>query len=305
MSGGPPVSETCFNGRAVINPNEGQSNYKMETVSILGCGWLGLPLAVRLIEKGYAVKGSTRTPEKLDIFKSLGIEPFHLVLDPCLTAEDTDQFFESDILVINFPPERRDDIVDYHRAQINSLASHIRRSPIKKVLFVSSTSVYPELNRELFEDEEAPPSKPSGKALLEAEAILKGQDGFETTVIRFGGLIGYDRRPGRFLAGKREIKNGDAPVNLIHRDDCIEIISRIIDENIRGETLNACADLHPKRKDYYIAQALKLGLEPPLFNPGADTGFKIVRSDKLKKLLKYEFKYPDPSLIDEDPKRDK
>jgi 3-hydroxyisobutyrate dehydrogenase-like beta-hydroxyacid dehydrogenase len=32
---------------------------KNESISILGCGWLGLPLAGELVREGYAVKGST------------------------------------------------------------------------------------------------------------------------------------------------------------------------------------------------------------------------------------------------------
>ena len=36
----------------------------METISILGCGWLGLPLADYLIGKGYELKGSTEDPER-------------------------------------------------------------------------------------------------------------------------------------------------------------------------------------------------------------------------------------------------
>ena len=56
---------------------------------------------------------------------------------------------------------------------------------------------------------------------------------FNTTVIRFGGLIGYDRMPGKFLTGKKDLPNGDAPVNLIHRDDCVQIIYQII-KNEKG-----------------------------------------------------------------------
>ncbi|MEQ9619446.1 MAG: SDR family oxidoreductase [Deltaproteobacteria bacterium] len=271
----------------------------METISVLGCGWLGLPLARYLIEKGYDVKGSTRTPTELEVMRASGIEPFYLVLDPDLRGDNLDDFFKSDVIVINFPPERRPDIVDYHRDQINALLPRLGNSPAGKVIFASSTSVYPELNREVSEDEEALPAKPSGLALMEAERLLQGCPEFETTVIRFGGLIGYDRRPGRFLAGKKEIANGDSPVNLIHRDDCIAIILKIIEKSVWGETFNACADSHPKRKDYYTAQAGKLGLEPPVFNKSGQSSYKIVTSDKLKRLLGYEFIYPDPSSIDD------
>lgn len=269
----------------------------MKTVSVLGCGWLGLPLARYLIEKGYELKGSTTTPSQLEVMRASGIKPFYLVLDPDLRGDNPDEFFKSNVLVVNFPPERRQDIVDYHRAQINALITRLKDSLVEKLIFVSSTSVYPEVNREVSEDEDALPTKTSGLALLEAEELLQRCPEFKTTVIRFGGLIGYDRKPGRFLPGKKEITNGDSPVNLIHRDDCIAIINAIIEKDVWGETLSACADLHPKRRDYYTAQAEKLGLEPPVFRSTGESSYKIVKSDKLKRLLNYKFIYPDPSSI--------
>jgi nucleoside-diphosphate-sugar epimerase len=270
----------------------------METVSILGCGWLGLPLAEFLIGKGYRVKGSTTTRSVLDVMKSCGIEPHYLVIDPGLRGEGLEEFFNSDVMVVNFPPERRDDIADYHPEQIRSLIARLDESPVKKVLFASSTSVYPDLDREVTEDESSLPVKQSGIALLRAEKLLAGSSSFVTTIVRFGGLIGYDRMPGRFLAARKNIPGGGSPVNLIHRDDCVEILYRIIGQNLWGVILNACADEHPLRKDYYTAQALRLGLDPPEFNESEKTGYKIVNSSRLKKLLGYSFKYPDPSLID-------
>jgi len=272
----------------------------METISILGCGWLGLPLAEYFIERGFKVKGSTRTKKELSILRLKGIEARLLVLDPEIRGEGLGNFFKSDALIINFPPERRDDIVKYHKLQAVSLIGRIKLSSIKKVLFVSSTSVYPDLNREVTEEETQAPSKSSGKALLEVEELLKDCGEFETTVLRFAGLIGYDRKPGRFLAGKKEIANGEAPVNLIHRDDCINIIHRIIEKDIWAETFNACMDIHPKRRDYYVSEADKLGLTPPTFIESENYSYKIVSSEKLKRRLDYSYKYPDPFDIDDD-----
>ncbi len=166
----------------------------MKTVSILGCGWLGLPLGEYLVGKGYGVKGSTRTPEALAAMKTAGIDPYYISLGPDLTGgEGFEKFFESGVLVINFPPERREDIIPFHTEQIKSLISRLEKSPVRNVIFVSSTSVYPELGRDVFEDEEAPPEKASGKALVIAERLLLGNTSFRTAVLRFGGLIGYDR----------------------------------------------------------------------------------------------------------------
>jgi len=271
----------------------------MNKISILGCGWLGLPLAEQLVKSGYRVNGSTRTKEDLSILEGKGINPCLLVLDPEIRGENLDSFFYSDILIINFPPERRDDIASYHELQAISLIDQIKKSSIKKVLFVSSTSVYPDLNREVTENETSPPTKPSGKALLKFETLLNSTTEFETTVLRFAGLIGYERRPGRFLAGKKEVSNGEAPVNLIHRDDCINIIQQIIEKDIWGKTLNACSDVHPKRKDYYTNAASKLGLTPPDFIETKKYSYKIINTEKLKRVLNYSFKYPDPSKIDD------
>jgi len=272
----------------------------METISILGCGWLGLPLAEYLIKCGYKVKGSTRTKKEITVLESKGIETSLLVLDPDIRGENLDNFFKSDVLIINFPPERRDDIVTYHKLQLTSLLDRIKISSIEKVIFVSSTSVYPDLNRKMSEEETHAPSKSSGKALVEVEELLNNCDAFKTTVLRFAGLIGYDRKPGRFLAGKRKVKNGEAPVNLIHRDDCINIIHQIIEKDVWGDTFNACTDLHPKRKGYYIHEAKKLGLSPPTFIKSEKYSYKIVSSEKLKKRLDYSYKYPDPLEIDDD-----
>ena len=269
----------------------------METISILGCGWLGLPLGIYLVKKGYKVKGSTTEPDKLKVIKEKGIEPYLIALTPEINGDNYDEFLNCAVLIIDFPPERRDDIIEYHQDQIKSLISAIERGTVKHAIFTSSTSVYPYVNQEVYEVPEPKPTKSSGKALMKVENLLRESHKFKTTIIRFGGLIGYDRMPGQFLAGKKGVANGDAPVNLIHRDDCIQIIYKIIRNNIWGETFNACADLHPTRKEYYTQQAELIGLTPPAFNESKASKFKIVSNKKLKKLLNYKFKYPDPAKI--------
>jgi len=268
------------------------------TISILGCGWLGLPLAEYLIKKGYSVKGSTTDAEKIELLKEKGIIPFLIqITDTSINGDNFDDFFESEILIINFPPKRREDIETYHKAQFEQLIPELKRSTIKQVLFISSTSVYPDLNKEIFENETAIPVKSSGTVLKFAEDLLISQPNFDTTILRFSGLIGYDRMPGRFLAGKTNVENGDAPINVIHQDDCIELITQIIMQNIWGEIFNASTDVHPTRKEFYTLAANKMGLKPPTFAHENEIKFKIINSDKIKKRLGYSFKYPHPLLI--------
>ncbi len=263
-------------------------------ISILGCGWLGLPLAESLIKDGHEVKGSTRDPEKLGQIREQGINPFLLELSPELICENSHEFFDSEILILNIPPARRDDIVEFHPGQVQSIIGAVNRSPVKKVVFTSSTSVYPELNREVTEDETEEPNKNSGKALKIVENMLLNEGGFETTVLRLAGLIGYDRNPRNFLKKRRVIHKINTPVNLVHRDDCVGVIKEVIKRGIWGEIFNVCCDKHPKRIDFYKNEAEKanLDIESPEDMESAD--YKLVSNKKLKNTVGYRFKYPDP-----------
>ena len=51
---------------------------KSKSVSIIGCGWLGLPLAEFLVQQGFHVRGSTTRAEKLKPLEEKGIEAFQI-----------------------------------------------------------------------------------------------------------------------------------------------------------------------------------------------------------------------------------
>lgn len=262
------------------------------TVSILGCGWLGLPLAKFLINKNYQVKGSTPTQDKLNLLKESGIEAYKVFLDPNINQDFHKDFFNSEILIINFPPIRRDDIEDFHSKQFKSLIEQINCSSIKKVIFVSSTSVYANENREISEEDTQTPEKKSGKALRMVEQMLNAQENFSTTIIRFGGLIGYDRKPGRFLSRMKTTINGSSPINLLHQDDCINIIHHIMEKELWGEIYNACCPEHPTKKEFYAKAALIGGFNLPKFTNSIGS-FKIISPKKLIN-TGYSFKYSNP-----------
>ena len=264
-------------------------------IAILGCGWLGLPLAQKLIADGYVINGSTTDENKLEEIQSIGAKPFLINVNPKINIDYDSSFFDADILIVNIPPQRRTDIVLYHTQQFTELCQIISKSNIRYVLMVSSTSVYPSSSKTMFETDATSPDKDSGKALVIAEKLISFLPNIKTTIVRFGGLIGYDRNPGRFLAGKTDLKDGNSPVNLIHRDDCLEIISEIIKQDKWGETFNACCDEHPTRKEFYSNAARKFGFTEPLFaEQEKQNSYKIIDSSKLKNELGYNFIYKNP-----------
>lgn len=270
------------------------------TISILGCGWLGLPLGRYLAGNGYRVKGSTTTPRKRTAIRDAGIAPYQIELTPELAGEAVAEFFDADLLFYNVPPPRgRDDLRAYYLRQVDAVCEAVAESPIDWVVFASSTSVYPRTDRVVTEADApddpaaaAEQMRASGIVLLEAERRLQAAPSFDATVLRFAGLYGGDRQPGRFLAGRTNVSGGDAPVNLIHRDDCIGIVAALIEQNVRGEVFNACADRHPTRRALYTAAAERMGLAPPTFESGGTN--KVVSNEKVKRVLGYTFEHPDP-----------
>lgn len=273
-------------------------NTSMSKISIIGCGWLGLPLGVFLVEKGFEIKGSTTSEEKLQQLADSNIQPFLINAGEELKGENLPGFFNADILIINIPSRRRrPDVEALHFVEVKNIIDAAVDRKVQKVIFCSSTGVYADNNKIVFETETPNPQTDSTKALVKIENYLQAKTNLQSTILRFSGLIGDDRKAGRFLAGKKNIPNGNSPVNLVHREDCIQVIYEIIRQNIWNEVFNVCADEHPTRKDFYTGQALKQGFKKPEFLEEEGIILKIVSNQKLKERLDYEFIYPDLSAI--------
>ena len=281
----------------------------MTQISILGCGWLGLPLAKSLLKKGFSVKGSTTSNDKLSMLKNSGINPFLIALsENKIEGEVTNFLDNSNILIIDVPPKLRGSNKDPSTvlrksfvSKIENLIPFIEKSSAEKVLFISSTSVYGDSSsldcaREdslgVTEETIPNPETESGKQLLEAEQLLQSNPNFKTIVLRFGGLIGEDRHPVRFLSGKTNLENPDAPINLIHQEDCIGIIMEILQQNCWNETFNAVAPFHPSRKAYYTQKAIEMELALPQFSTKNTSFGKTISSAKIEKVLNYSFLKP-------------
>lgn len=268
----------------------------MKRISILGGGWLGLPLAIKLKETGHPVKVASRTPERLAQIRAAGLDAFAYDIDH-IEPVDSNDFLDADTLIIN--------ITCKNVESFENLIRKIEQSPIQQVLFISSTSVYrnssnlllPAISEDHFASLIPCP-------LLEIETLFQKNTHFQSSIIRFSGLIGYQRHPGKFFLSHNDdddsvycktIKNPDARVNMIHRDDCIAIIKQLVEQNCWGEVFNACASEHPLRRDFYRQALQHLGGYEPVFSGQTDSEGKVICNEKLKNLLEYSFIHDDIS----------
>lgn len=263
----------------------------IKKVSIIACGWLGKPLGKFLSNKGYKVKGSTTTSSKLKTLINSGIEPYLLELGKDFEINLKD-FLETDLLIVCIPPSVT---INTSELAINQIIEAAVKHNVSRILYTSATSVYPSNNNIVNENDAKYIKSPhSGIEMLKLEELFTEKDEFKTTVLRLAGLFGPDRLPGKYLAGKTNLPNGSQPVNMIHLEDCISIISRIIEKDVFPDILNACSDQHPSRKEFYSAMAKKNNWQIPEFSDGLQKPYKIVSNQKLKEVLTYQFIYPNP-----------
>lgn len=265
----------------------------MTSISIIGLGWLGGPLALHLLEKGYLVKGSTTTPEKLYRFQSKGIETALLKFNPLPEGTGFLPLLESDVLFVNIPPRSRSVPVGFYAEQIKFVKELAIKSKVKKIIFVSSTSVYPDWNQKVDESFPLTMENTGSPGILRAEQILHTEKTYDLTILRFGGLLGVDRIPGRYFSGKSDVV-GDSPVNYIHQVDAVRLSAWIIEKNLWQETFNGVAPVHPLRRDVYEKNAVELGFAPPVsFAKEGESMWKEISADKIL-ATGFQFQIPDP-----------
>lgn len=261
------------------------------TFGIVGCGWLGAALAMRAGAAGWNVWGTTTTREKLVQLDARGVEAF--LYNAESAAPLPDPVHRSDVIFLNVPPGRRDPARRAVYARwMEDIAGQI--SPATQLIFASSTSVYPDLSREVDEHDASADAGGSAAVILDAEDRVRSLKP-DAVVLRFGGFYGYDRQPGRFFSGRETIPNGGAPVNMVHRDDAVGIVLRLAEQNVRGETLSVCSEGHPSRSVFYRVWAQRGGYVLPPFDL-APAPWKRVSNRRLRLRLDYAFRYPNPLM---------
>lgn len=267
----------------------------MKTVSIIGLGWIGEPLGFFFQEKGFRVLGSTTSSKKAEKLKSNGLEAILFSLNPHPEGIGFHSLFQSEILVVNIPPRTRTGNGEFHLEQIKYLRSLIDSSQIKKVIFVSSTGIYPESPAVENYTEEFPLTleNAGNDILLRAENLMENDGNYDLTIIRFGGLMGKERIPGKYFSGKENVA-GHTRVNFIHQNDAVGILAWVIEKELWNQTFNGVAPIHPLRKEIYEKNAAELGIAPPASYQNEPEGNdRLIDSGKIVK-TGFEFEFPDP-----------
>ena len=253
-------------------------------IGIIGLGWLGLPLAKSLLNKGFHVIGTTRSRTV-----ELSHEHFsHILFDPLVKKYHSTVYFgDLDVLVLAFTPSRADE-----KAYAKDCVRMLDLVPSTcKVIQISSTIIYPERNG-IFSELDYPAGSVKTNAIGYAELALSSMLRDRLTVIRMSGLVGPKRYPVTAMAKSGKTYQAMERVNLIHQEDAIGLTEYVIQRKLWNKTINGCATEHPFKGAFYTEMASRLGIDPPLFED--KTRSERIISNQLSIDLGYQYTYPNP-----------
>jgi len=242
-----------------------------QTISILGCGWVGKALAKSLEEK-YYVKASVQSEKS---YANLEMKEKYMLNKENAFFEAS--FYETDSLIISLPPR------EGYLENLQQIVKQVQSGT--QLILLSSTSVYSQTSGTVVEDDTQ--NIQAANLMLQGERLV--QKLFPSVlVLRLGGLMGYDRIAGKYTAGK--VVAFDAPVNYVHRDDVVNVMVLSIEKNIKSNVFNVTAPMSETKKEIYDYNAKKYGFEKTNFKTDEVKG-KKVSSTKLVEEIAYNFLY--------------
>ena len=161
---------------------------------------------------------------------------------------------------------------------VKQWAELARTCHVQHLIFTSSTSIYGDKARECDETSAPDPQTESARQILAAEQYLLDSGVPNIDILRLGGLYCAERHPVNRLVQKQNIPGGNQPVNIVHRDIAVETLFQTTLHPNGRRIRNIVEPRHPTRRDFYTAEAAKLGLPPPDFAPDGTVGGKIVNT---------------------------
>jgi len=275
---------------------------------IVGCGYVGLPLAHELFKQGHQVFGMRRSSSADEELKAAGIVPLPADITKPESLARLPRDFD---WVVNCAASGGGDAEAYLQLYLQGTRNLIEwlalgSAGASRIVYTSSTGVYGQNDGSVV-DETSPTEPPveTAKVLVETEKVLLAaarDNNFPAVVLRVAGIYGPNRGYllKQYLKNEARIEGGGGRfLNMIHRDDLIGVIIAALRSGRAGEIYNAVDDEPVSQLRFFQWLAGKLGRElPPTAPEDAEANRKRgvtnkrVSNRKLKMDLGYQFKYP-------------
>ncbi|MGB1090782.1 MAG: SDR family oxidoreductase [Oceanobacter sp.] len=272
----------------------------MARILVVGAGDIGEGFARKMSEGGHQVWCLRRSEQSLEDHSA--DNSVHWIQADVTEPESLGQLPDNlDIVLYSVasPDFSQASYQAYYVDGLKNMLAALQGQPIKRCMFVSSTSVYHQMDGEWVDEQTiAEPHAFAGKEHLNAEKALLDND-IAGTVVRFSGIYGLGRNRLIQQAKRGGHCDPEPPVwtNRIHRDDCIGVLALLTEKALAGEALD---DLYLASDDepasmYDVLEWIKdrIGdVEPDHDLPEVTRRANRRCSNQRLKALGYEFKYP-------------
>ncbi|MFV8459694.1 NAD(P)H-binding protein [Vibrio campbellii] len=275
----------------------------MASIFIVGAGWVGAPLSEHLERHGNRVVVTKTTQAGADTIGSEHIPCEVFSFDSSNPEQTVGQLYSlllennSEIVIGSFPPGFRKGAGKEYADYWQLLISACQKANIKKLIMVSSTTVYPTKPGILYEDDaslalaladsdQANSFSDNARIMLQAEQSVIDSD-IDYTILRFSGLIGPNRHPSRFASKLKQVSN-QAPANMLHLDDAIGAVDFAI-SHLHNEIANVTTPNTVSKAEFYAAALKSANSSEPL-PPVVNEPDKLISSKKILD-LGYSFKF--------------
>ena len=225
-----------------------------KTLLVAGFGYSARALALRLLDRGWRVIGTTRSEDGLAAIEATGAEAVLWPPNAALVGEATH-------LLISAGPNAEGDPT--LAALGDAVRTHAGR--LEWAGYLSTIGVYGDRKGE-WVDESSPPTPDSerGRWRMAAETAW-AETGAPLHIFRIAGIYGPGRGPfAKIRSGKarRIIKPGQVFCR-IHRDDIASALLASIDKPKPGSVYNLCDDLPAPPQQVIKYAADLMGVAPP------------------------------------------
>lgn len=271
-------------------------------VLIAGCGYVGTALGAELVKAGHEAWGLRRDLDAARSLERAGLRP---IVANLLRADELKDLPSIDTVVFCQAPSRKND--DYRATYFDAtktLLSVLPKNSLRKLLLISSTSVYAVTDGSWVDEATDPmagshadiESRENAKVMLaQEELVLKS--GHPSIVFRLAGIYGPGRnRVKSILEGRVKPALSEVHMNRIHLHDLVRGIRLLLERGQAGEIYLGADDAPCTQREFYKWVFEKLSLP---FPPSAESAEKTmlhgsnkrVRNDKIK-ALGLKLRYP-------------
>lgn len=213
----------------------------MASILIIGSGILGLSLAEKFSKGGYHVFITSTTESKLSTLHEMGYNPILFNSNEIAHYEKL-TLLKIDVLIFALAPSKCK-VIAYKDVLVNICN---RLNSFGQLVFTSSISVYSNNGQNHKEESEA---IELNSIIYQTECYIKEQIRGHY-IFRLGGLIDKQRHPKGFHKNL-EVKQANAPVNLVQIEDVSNMIYTSVENKIDEGVYNICSPEHPSKKEYY------------------------------------------------------